>query len=104
MKCTAEDPTGTVEGQTRGDVCCFQVRHGAAPVAREMGMEAAFVDYVFVAGYDSYVSTLSGLNCKCLIERAADIAFEMEVLLLRLRQVLNHWQLLLSKLTGNEDS
>ena len=42
---TADGPTGTVEGRTRGDV----------RVAREMGIEAAFEDSVFLAARDSYV-------------------------------------------------
>ena len=39
LKWTAEDPTGTGEGRTRGDVCLLQALNGAALVAREMGME-----------------------------------------------------------------
>ena len=37
LKWTAEGPTGTVEGRTRGDVCRLQALHGAALVVREMG-------------------------------------------------------------------
>ena len=59
FKWTAEGPTGTVEGRTRGDVRRLQTCHGAALVTREMGMEAAFEDSAFVAAHDSYVDTLS---------------------------------------------
>ena len=59
LKWTAEGPTETVEGRTRGDVRRLQTRHGAALVTREMGMKAAFEDSAFVAAYDSYVDTLS---------------------------------------------
>ena len=78
LKWTAEGPTGTVEGRTRGDVRRLQALHGAALVAREMGMEAAFEDSVFLAAHDSSVGTLSDLEDKFLIEGAADIAFQME--------------------------
>ena len=37
LKWTAEGPTGTVEGRTRGDACRLQALHGAALVVREMG-------------------------------------------------------------------
>ena len=78
LKWPAENPTGTVEGRTRGDVCRLQALHGAALVAREMGMEASFEDSVFLAAHDSYVlGTLSDLKGKFLIERAADIAFQI---------------------------
>ena len=77
LKWTAEGPTGTMEGRTRGDVRRLQALHGAALVAGEMGMEAAFEDYVLFAAHDSYVGTLSDLNGKFLIERAADIAFQI---------------------------
>ena len=50
LKWTAKGPTGTVEGRTRGDVRRLQALHGAALVAREMGMEAAFEDSVFFCG------------------------------------------------------
>ena len=49
---TAEGPTGTLEGRTRGDVHRLQALHGAALVAREMGMEAAFEDSAFFAARD----------------------------------------------------
>ena len=78
LKWTAKGPTGTVEGRTRGDVRRLQALHGAALVAREMGMEAAFEDSVFLVAHDSYVSTLSDLEDTFLIEGAADIAFQME--------------------------
>ena len=79
LKWTAEGPTGTMEGRTRGDVRrCLQALHGAALVAREMGMGAAFEDSVFLVAHDSYVGTLSGLEDKFLTEGAADIAFQME--------------------------
>ena len=57
LKWTAEGPTGTVEGRTREDVRRLQALHGAALVAREMGMEAAFEDSVFLVAHDSYVGT-----------------------------------------------
>ena len=79
LKWTTEGPTGTVEGRTRGDVRRLQALHGAALVAQEMGMEAAFEDYVFLVAHDSYVGTLSDLEDKFLIEGAADIAFQMEM-------------------------
>ena len=75
LKWTAEGPTGTVEGQTRGDVRRLQALHGAGLVAREIGMEAASEDSVFRAAHGSYIGTLSDLKDKFLIERAADIAF-----------------------------
>ena len=78
LKWTAGGPTETVEGRTRGDVRRLQALHGAALVAREMGMEAAFEDSVFLVAHDSYVGTLSDLEDKFLIEGAADIAFQME--------------------------
>ena len=78
LKRTAKGPTGTVEGRTRGDVRRLQALHGAALVAREMGMEAAFEDSVFLVAHDSYVGTLSDLEDKFPIEGAADIAFQME--------------------------
>ena len=78
LKWTAEGPTGTVEGRTRGDVRRLQALHGAALVAREMGMEVAFEDSVSLAAHDSYVGTLSDLEGNFLIEGAADIAFQME--------------------------
>ena len=56
-----------------------------------MGMEAAFEVSVFLAARDSYVGNLSDLKGEFLIERVSDIAFQMEVLLLRLRPVLNYW-------------
>ena len=61
LKWAAEDPTGTVEGRTHGDVRRLQALHGAALAAREMGMEAAFEDSVFLAAHDSYVGALSDL-------------------------------------------
>ena len=67
-------------------------------------MEAAFEDCVFLAAHDSRVSNLSGLKDKFPLERFSDIAFQMEVPLLRLRQALNYWWQLLSKVTGNYDS
>ena len=78
LKRTAEGPTGTVEGRTRWDVRRLQALHGAALVAREMGMEAAFEDSVFLVAHDSYIGTLSDLEDKFLIEGAADMAFQME--------------------------
>ena len=54
LKWIAEGPTGTVEGRTRGGVRRLQALRGAALVAREMGMEAAFEDSVFLAAHDSY--------------------------------------------------
>ena len=54
-------------------------------------MEDVFEGSVFLATHDSYLGTLSGLKSKFLIERAADIAFQMVMLLLRLRKVLNYW-------------
>ena len=72
---TAEGPTGTVKGRTRGNVRRLQALHDAALVAREMGIEAAFEDSVFLAAHDSYFGTLSDLEDKFLIERAADIVF-----------------------------
>ena len=77
FKWTAEGPTGTVEGRQRGDVRRLQALHGAALVAWEMGIEAAFEDSVFLPTHDSYVGTLSDLEGKFLIERAADIVFQM---------------------------
>ena len=74
LKWTTEDPTGSVEGRTHGDVSRFQALHGVALVARETGMEAAFEDSVFLAARDSYVGTLSDLRGKFLIQRAAEIA------------------------------
>ena len=68
LKLIAEGPTETVEGRTRGDVCRLQALHGAALIAREMGMEAAFEDSVFLAAHDSYVDTLSDLEDKFIIE------------------------------------
>ena len=59
LKWIEKGPTGTVEGRTRGDVRRLQALHGAALVAREMGMEAAFEDSVFLVAHDSYVGTLS---------------------------------------------
>ena len=91
LKSIARGPTGAVEGRTRGGVRRLQALHGAALVAREMGMEAAFEDSVFLAVHDSYIGTLSGLKGKFLIERVSDIAFQMEVLFLRLRPVLSYW-------------
>ena len=38
LKWTAESTTGTVEGQTRGDVRRLQALHSAAFVVREMGL------------------------------------------------------------------
>ena len=70
-----------MEGRTREDVRRLQVLHGAALVTREMGIENAFEDSVSLAAHDS------DLEDKFLIERAAEIVFQMEVLLLRLRQV-----------------
>ena len=78
LKWTAKGPTGAVEGRTRGDVRRLQALHGAALVAREMGMEPAFEDSVFVVAHDSYVGTLSDLEDKFLREGAAGIAFQME--------------------------
>ena len=78
LKWTAEGPTGTVEGRTRGDVRRLQALHGAALVVREIGMEAVFEDSVFLVAHDSYEGTLSDLEDKFLIEGAADIAFQME--------------------------
>ena len=75
LKWTAEGPTGTVEGQTRGDVRRLQALHGAALVAREMGMETASEDSVF---HGSYVGTLSDSEDTFLLEGAADIAFQIE--------------------------
>ena len=40
----------------------MQALHGVALVAREMGMEAAFEDSVFLVAHDSYVGTLSDLD------------------------------------------
>ena len=56
---------------------CSPFASGAALVGREMGMETAFEDSVFLVAHDSYVGTLSDLKCKFLIERAADIAFQI---------------------------
>ena len=70
LKWTAEGPTGTVEGPTRGDVRRLQALHGAAVVARKMEMEAAFEDSVFLVAHDSYVGTLSDLEDKFLIKGA----------------------------------
>ena len=56
----------------------LQALHGAALVAREMGMEAAFKDSVFLMAHDSHVGTWSDLEDKFLIEGAADIAFQMK--------------------------
>ena len=78
LKWTARDPTGTVEGRTRGGVRRLQAFHGAALVAREMGIAAAFQDSVFLAARDFYVGTFSDLEGIFLIEGAADIAFQME--------------------------
>ena len=78
LKWTAKGPTGNVEGRTRGDVHRLQALHGAALVALEMEMKAAFDNSVFLAAHDSYVGTLSGLKGKFLIEGAADIAFQMK--------------------------
>ena len=79
LKWAAKGPTGTtVEGRTRRDVRRLQALHGAALVAREMGMEAAFEDSVFLVAHDSSVGTLSDLEDKLLIEEAADIVFQME--------------------------
>ena len=78
LKWTAEGQTGTVGSRTRGDVRRLQALHGAALVAREMRMEAAFEDSVFLVAHDSFVGTLSDLEDKSLIEGAADIAFQME--------------------------
>ena len=78
LKWTAEGPTGTVEGQTRGDIHRLQVLHGAALAAQEMGLEAAFEDSVFLVAHGSYVDTLSDLEDKFLTEGAADIAFQMK--------------------------
>ena len=78
LKWTAESPTGTVKGRTRGDVHRLQALHGAALVVREMGMEAVFEFSVFLVAHYSYVGTLSSLEDKFLIEGAADIAFQME--------------------------
>ena len=68
LKWTAEGPTGTVEGRTRGDARRLQALHGAALVVREIGMEAAFEDSVFLVAHDSYVGTLSDLEDKFLTE------------------------------------
>ena len=68
LKWTAEGPSGTVEGQTRGDARRLQALHGAALVARGMGIEAAFEDSAFLVVRDSYVGTLSDLEDKFLIE------------------------------------
>ena len=78
LKWTTKGITGKVEGRTRGDVCRLQALHGAALVAQEMGMEAAFEDSVFLVAHESYVGTLSDLEDEFLIEGAADIAFQME--------------------------
>ena len=91
LKWTAEGPTGIVEYQTRGDVGRLQALRGAALVAREMGVDAAIEDSVFLAAHDSYVGNVSDLKNKFPMERVSDITFQMEVLLLRLRQVLNYW-------------
>ena len=88
LKWTAEDPTGTGEGRTRGDVCLLQALNGAALVAREMGMEVAFEKSAVLTAHYSYVGSLSDFKGKFLIDRADDIAFQMEARLLRLRQVL----------------
>ena len=47
----------------------MQALHGAALVAGEMGMKAAFEDSVFLAAHDSYVDTLSDSEDKFTIER-----------------------------------
>ena len=78
LKWTAECLIGTVEGRMRGNVRRLQALHGAALVAREMGMEAAFEDSVFLVAHDSYVGTFLDLEGKFLMEGAADIAFQME--------------------------
>ena len=78
LKWTAKGPTEPVEGRTRGDVHRLQALYGAARVVREMGMDAAFEDSVFLVAHDSYVGALSYLENKFLIEGAADIAFQME--------------------------
>ena len=77
LKSIEEGPTGTVVGRTRGNDRRLQALHGAALVAREMGMQAAFDDSVFIAAHDSYVGTLSDLKGKFLVERAADIALQV---------------------------
>ena len=40
-------------------------------------MEAAFDDSVFLAAHGSCLGTLSDFKCKFIIERAADIAFQI---------------------------
>ena len=91
FKSIARGLSGTVKGRTRGGVRRLQALHGAALVARGMGMEAAFEDSVFLADNDSYIGTLWDLKSNFLIERVSDIAFQMEVLFLRLRPVLSYW-------------
>ena len=78
LKWTSKGPTEAVERRTRGDVRRLLALHGAALVAREMGIEAAFEDFVFLVARDSYGGTLSDLQDKFLIEGDADIAFQME--------------------------
>ena len=51
-------------------------------------MEVAFQKSAVLVVHCSYVGSLSDFKGNFLIERADDIAFQMEVLLLRLRQVL----------------
>ena len=44
-------------------------------------MEAVFDSYIFLATHDSYVGVLSDLESKFLIERTADIALLLLLLL-----------------------
>ena len=78
LKWIVEGLTGTVESRTRGDVRRVQALHGAALVSREMEMEAAFENSVFLAARDSLVGTLSDSEDKFIIEGAAEIAFQIE--------------------------
>ena len=48
LKWTAEGPTRTVEGRMRGDVRRLQALHDTALIAREMGMEAAILFFLWL--------------------------------------------------------
>ena len=76
-RCAAQTVRAIIAFLQRWDIRRLQALHGAALVAREMGMEAGFEDSVFFATHHSYVDTLSDLKRKFLIERAADIAFQI---------------------------
>ena len=78
LKRTSEDSNKTVEGRMRSDICRLQALHGAAILARKIGMEAACDDSAFLAAHDSYAGSLSDFEGKFLVEGAADIAFRIE--------------------------